>query len=81
MGHLLEGIEPDKAGGALQGVDGAELFSDGDWNGLKQALGAWIHAGAPRLVSGSAAMRNKYHPEVIARRHLEIYREVLKRPS
>lgn len=76
FGFKVGGV-PDIA----QGVDGAELVADGDWIGLKNALRAWIQAGAPRPVSASVAMRNKYHPEVIARRHLEIYREVLNTRS
>jgi glycosyltransferase involved in cell wall biosynthesis len=73
FGFKVGGV-PDIA----QGVEGAEIVADGDWNGLKNAIGAWAQAGAPRPVSASAAMRKKYHPEVVARRHHEIYREVLQ---
>ena len=65
----------------VAGVPGAEIFADGDWKGIKESLQKWILAGAPRMESGNLAMRQKYLPEAVARRHLEIYREVLNRPS
>jgi glycosyltransferase involved in cell wall biosynthesis len=58
-------------------VEEAESFSDGDWGGLKAALARWLRAGAPRPVTAAQTMRERYHPLVIARQHLEIYREVL----
>lgn len=61
------------------GVDGAELFSPNDLMGLEKALTRWLSVGAPRPQNATVAMRERYHPEVIARRHLEIYREVLGR--
>jgi len=59
------------------GVEGAELFAVGDFTGLENAIVGWINAGGQRPANASALMRSRYHPEVIARRHLEIYREVL----
>jgi len=59
------------------GVEGAELFTDGDWAGLKAAVRRWLEAGAPRPTTAASAMRERYHPVVIATRHLGIYREVL----
>ena len=61
----------------VAGVPEAELFSADDWPGLTQAIAAWIRRGAHRAPGAAQAMRHRYHPEVIARRHLEIYREVL----
>jgi glycosyltransferase involved in cell wall biosynthesis len=60
-------------------VDGAELFAAGDFSGLENAIAGWINAGGQRPQDAAALMRRRYHPEVIARRHLEIYREVLNR--
>ena len=60
-----------------QGVDGAELFGPGDWVALEAGLTRWLAVGAPRPANAAAVMRARYHPLVIARRHLEIYREVL----
>ena len=59
------------------GVEGAELLRPGDWGGLEKAIAAWMEAGCPRPLGAAEVMRRRYDPEVIARRHLEIYREVL----
>ena len=59
------------------GVPGVELFDKDDWAGLTAAIAQWIGHGHPRPVEAARIMRDRYHPEVIARRHLEIYREVL----
>jgi glycosyltransferase involved in cell wall biosynthesis len=62
-----------------KGAEGAELFPAADFSALENALTRWLSAGAPRPQNAAVAMRGRYHPEVIARRHLEIYREVLGR--
>jgi glycosyltransferase involved in cell wall biosynthesis len=59
---------------------GAELFARDDWAGLTEALARWIEAGHPRPAEAAAIMRQRYHPEVVARRHLEIYRDILGGP-
>lgn len=59
------------------GVDGAELFPAGDFSGLENAVARWLNNGCPPPLAAAQIMRERYHPEVIARRHLEIYREVL----
>jgi len=63
------------------GAPGAELFAQDDWDGLTNAIARWIEQGCPRPTGAAALMRERYHPTVIARRHLEIYREVLKTRS
>jgi glycosyltransferase involved in cell wall biosynthesis len=73
-----------RAGGVLDivaGAEGAELFAIDDWRGLAAAIERWIRSGCPKPTSTAALMRQRYWPEVIARRHLEIYREVLSKPS
>ena len=62
------------------GADGAELFAADDFSGLEKALAGWINAGARRPENASELMASRYHPEAVARRHLEIYREVLAQP-
>ena len=62
-----------------QNVEGAELIEAQNFNGLEEAIANWIKAGAPRPKDAATVMRQRYHPEIIARRHLEIYREVLRR--
>jgi glycosyltransferase involved in cell wall biosynthesis len=59
------------------GIPGAELHSD--FNALKSGLAAWLQAGAPRQEDAAWKIAERYHPRVIAERHLEIYREVLNR--
>jgi glycosyltransferase involved in cell wall biosynthesis len=61
------------------GVEGAELLPPSDWPVLEEAIARWIEAGCPRPVTAAETMRERYHPLVIARRHVEIYREVLGR--
>jgi glycosyltransferase involved in cell wall biosynthesis len=60
------------------GVPDVELFDSEDWDRLARALMAWIQK--PILSSPQTTqrlMKSRYHPQVIANRHLEIYREVL----
>lgn len=59
------------------GVPGAELFESSDWSGLAEAISAWIVAGCPQASGAGEIMRLRYHPVVIAAKHMEIYREVL----
>jgi len=66
-------------GDIAAGVEGAELFPPQDWAAMENAIARWIEAGCPRPVSAAAGMRERYHPQVIARQHLEIYRETLSR--
>ena len=71
-------------GGVLdiaEGVEGAELFPVGNDDALAAAIGNWAQKGCPQLASAAAEMRRRYHPEVIAKRHVEIYHEVLSKPS
>lgn len=73
FGSRVGGV-PDIA----ENVDGAELFPENDWVGLGQAIGSWVKKGCPQPRNAAAAMRARYHPERIARRHLEVYEEVLR---
>jgi glycosyltransferase involved in cell wall biosynthesis len=60
-----------------QGVPGAELFAKEDWKGLSDAIAGWINQGHPRPIGAAALIRQRYHPKIIATRHIEIYRELL----
>jgi len=73
FGARVGGI-PDIVGG----VPGAELWDVEDWRGLTAGIAAWIRGGHPRAAGAQRFIRACYHPEVIARRHVEIYREVLQ---
>ena len=59
------------------GVEGAELFNPGDSAILETAIFKWLASGSPKTSKGAAEMRRRYHPSVIARRHLEIYRQII----
>ena len=70
-----------RTGGILditEGVPEAELFATDDWAGLTESLARWIGQGHPRPKDAAAVMRRRYHPEVVAQRHLEIYHEVIE---
>ncbi|HUB86550.1 MAG TPA: glycosyltransferase family 4 protein [Verrucomicrobiae bacterium] len=58
---------------------GAELFAKDDWAGLTEAIAQWIKEGYQRPIGAAVLMQERYHPDKIARRHLEIYREVTGR--
>jgi glycosyltransferase involved in cell wall biosynthesis len=59
------------------GVPGVELSAQEDWEGLTAGIANWMRAGHPKSTGAPAIMAARYHPRVIAQRHLEIYREVL----
>lgn len=59
------------------GTEGAELFEIGDLAGLEEAVFRWLCAGHPKPTQAARQMRERYRPETIARRHLEIYRQVI----
>ena len=59
------------------GTEGAELFEMGDAAGLEEAVFRWLCAGHPKPTQAARQMRQRYHPEMVARRHLEIYRQVI----
>jgi glycosyltransferase involved in cell wall biosynthesis len=60
------------------GVEGAELLPMDDWTALEHSIDRWFKSGCLLPNGAAAVMRRRYHPEVIARRHVGIYREVLK---
>ncbi len=72
FGSQLGGVV-DIAGG----IPGAELFEENDWDGLVNALAKWMQLGHPLELGAIELMHMRYHPQAIARRHLEIYREVI----
>lgn len=61
----------------VDGVDDAELFDQEDWSGLVSAMAKWLRCVSRRPSETAPAMRARYSPAVIAKRHLEIYREVI----
>jgi glycosyltransferase involved in cell wall biosynthesis len=72
-----------RAGGIVDitvGVAGTELYEVNDWAGLVSGITSWMRGGFGRSKDSVRQMQDRYSPLVIARRHLEIYREVLGRP-
>ena len=69
-----------KVGGIIdiaKGVQDAELFDADDWPALEYSLKAWIHKPTPPSPVSRDLMVSRYHPKVIAAKHLEIYHSVL----
>jgi glycosyltransferase involved in cell wall biosynthesis len=59
------------------GAPGAELFEPDDWAGLTEAVARWLKEGHPCPAGASAIMRQRYHPDVYLRQHVQVYQEVL----
>jgi glycosyltransferase involved in cell wall biosynthesis len=83
---VLEGIGRElkffggRVGGIVdiaQDMPGAELFAPDDWPGLTNAIARWIGEDHPRPAGAATLVRERYSPLVLAKRHLEIYREVI----
>jgi glycosyltransferase involved in cell wall biosynthesis len=83
---VLEGVGRElkffgaRVGGIVditQDMPGAELFAPDDWPGLTAAIARWIAQGHPRPVGAAALVRERRHPMVLAKRHVDIYREVI----
>jgi glycosyltransferase involved in cell wall biosynthesis len=83
---VLEGLGRDlkffgaRVGGIVDSagnMPAAELFAPDDWPGLTASIARWIAQGHPRPVGNVALIRERYHPIALAKRHVEIYREVI----
>ena len=69
-----------KTGGVVDiatGVEGAELFDPGDLGSLEEAIAQWLTQGHPKMTQAAGTMRERYHPSIIAGKHVEIYREII----
>jgi glycosyltransferase involved in cell wall biosynthesis len=65
-----------------QGVTGVEIFDLNAWEQLKSSIRHWLVSGERRqgcLHTPPSEFVQRYHPAAIARRHVEIYEEVLGR--
>lgn len=61
----------------VEGVEGAELFPLNDENSMRMAVARWIQQGCPRPASAALTMKDRYHPKLVAKRYVEVYRELL----
>jgi glycosyltransferase involved in cell wall biosynthesis len=69
-----------KVGGLQEicaGPTDAGLIPPEDWPGLRSAIASWLRLGCHPPNESPKIMKTRYHPEVIAHRHIEIYREVI----
>jgi glycosyltransferase involved in cell wall biosynthesis len=76
FGTNIGGI-PDIAAG----IEGAEIFPLEDRQGLVRAMGNWITNGCISPQTAAKTICARYHPEIIASRHMEVYRDVIKTGS
>jgi glycosyltransferase involved in cell wall biosynthesis len=60
-----------------EGVPGAELFPAHDFGALEIAIARWLKQGYFPTTNATQIMRARYHPEIIVRQHLEIYKDIL----
>jgi glycosyltransferase involved in cell wall biosynthesis len=63
----------------VAGIEAAELVDNFD--ALESAISRWLKAGCPRPITAIDEMRLRFHPDVIAKQHVDIYQEVLSRSS
>ena len=59
-------------------IEGAEFYADDHWGSIPSRIGAWINSGFPHPVTAKKAMGERYHPRVIAMRHTDIYKELIR---
>jgi glycosyltransferase involved in cell wall biosynthesis len=63
-----------------KGVERVQIFDLNDWDEMKRAVRQWLVSGGekqPRPLNPPPEFVQRYHPVSVARRHLEIYREVV----
>lgn len=59
------------------GPTDADLVPPEDWPGLRNAIANWMRLGCPPPRESFQIMKARYHPTVIAQRHIEIYRDII----
>lgn len=65
-----------------KGIHGVEIFHLDNWIDLKSALHRWLLTNTfktPKPDTSPQELVDRYHPVAVARRHLEVYREVIDR--
>ena len=66
-----------------EGIPSCRIFAEGDFAGLTNSLRSWLRDVAymvPRATTPNQLIASRYHPTVIAMKHLDLYREILQRP-
>jgi glycosyltransferase involved in cell wall biosynthesis len=65
-----------------KGIPSCRIFAQGDFDGLSNSLRSWLRDAAhmlPRATTPNQLIASRYHPKVIAMKHLDVYREILQR--
>lgn len=73
----LFGLEIGGVADIGAGIEGAELFTPGNEVAMIDAIEKWIQNGAGKPKDAASKIRMRYHPDVIAQRHLEVYHEAI----
>lgn len=67
------------AGGLRDVIDGVDgVIVEEDVSRLGQLIESWLEAGAPRLPDAALIMQQRYSPDKIATRHLELYHRLVR---
>lgn len=67
------------AGGLRDVIDGVDgVILEEDVSRLGQLIEGWLEAGAPRLPDAALIMQQRYSPDKIATRHLELYHRLVR---
>jgi glycosyltransferase involved in cell wall biosynthesis len=64
-----------------RGTKSEDLNKVGNWEDLSKQILGWLNQSLRRDEAGAMQMRARYHPVVIAQKHLEIYRELFRTRS
>lgn len=65
-----------------EGIPTCRIFAQDDFHGLTNSLQSWLQDGGyamPRATAPNQLIASRYHPKVIAMKHIEVYREILQR--
>lgn len=64
-----------------EGIPNCRIFAQDDFNGLTNSLQSWLRDGGyiePRATAPNQLTASRYHPKVIAMKHLAVYRDILR---
>jgi glycosyltransferase involved in cell wall biosynthesis len=80
-GLKLFGVRTGGIPDVCRDADGVELYETNDWRGLADGIRRWVAQDAGNFTGyadNQTLMCSYYHPLTVAKKHLEIYREVLE---
>ncbi len=62
----------------VRGVSGADLYDADNWGLIKEGIQSWVLRGGIMPESADSLMRQRYHPEIIAKQHEQIYLDLIQ---